>query len=159
MEKKKCVFVYEANHIEGVVYVDVDSMKRAGRIDSPEFAEYLNIKAKLPTYKFEIKEFPKPNKNSYPGLSIRVMQAFIIQYEKNEQERKNALIELNQERVKGLLVNASYSKTKSWFLKKYGKAYKSSGLSKKEGKREELISNLLSSVDSELLGNSNEEAA
>ena len=53
---KKVNFVYSADHINSVVYVDVESMKRAGQITSPEYAEYKKIKAALPDYKFETKD-------------------------------------------------------------------------------------------------------
>ena len=45
---KKCNFVYEADHVNNIIYVDVDSMKRAGQIDAPEYTKFLDIKDKLP---------------------------------------------------------------------------------------------------------------
>jgi hypothetical protein len=147
----KANFVYEADHINCILYVDVDSMKRAGQITSPEFAEFMKVKNALPGYKLETKEFPKKNKRTYGGLSIKVMQAFIIQHEETIDEAKESLKELNKAKAEGLLKGAAYSAAKSWFLKKYSNVYNTSALSKKDGKRDALINELLASVDEEII--------
>ena len=100
--EKKCTFVYEADHIESIIYVDVESMKRAGQIDSPEFAELTKIRKALPGYTLETKEFPKKNKQTYEGLRIPVMQAFIIQYEATPEKAASALSVVNKKKAEGL---------------------------------------------------------
>jgi hypothetical protein len=147
----KANFVYEADHINCILYVDVDSMKRAGQITSPEFAAFMKVKNALPGYKLETKEFPQKNKRTYGGLSIKVMQAFIIQHEETIDEAKESLKELNKAKAEGLLNGAAYSAAKSWFLKKYSNVYNTSALSKKDGKRDALIKELLEKVDPTLI--------
>ena len=147
----KANFVYEADHLNSIIYIDVDSLKRAGQITSPEFAEFTAVKNALPGYTIQAKEFPKKAKRTYGGLSIKVMQAFIIQHEDTQEKREAALRELNKERAEGLLKGAAYSAAKSWFLKNYSKVYNSSALSTKDGKRDALINELLASVDEEII--------
>ena len=59
MSNKKCTFIYEADHIKKVIYIDEESMKRAGQISNPEFAELMKVRETLPGYTLEIKKFPK----------------------------------------------------------------------------------------------------
>lgn len=147
----KCVFVYEADHINNIIYVDTESMKRAGQITSPEFAEFVTVKQALPGYAIKTKDFPKTNKRTYGGLTIKVMQAFIIQYEESTEKAKESLLELNKAKSAGLLKGAAYSFAKSWFLDKYGKFYNGSAMSKKDSKRDALINELLAKVDQSLI--------
>ena len=147
MSNKKCVFIYEADHINNIIYVDKESMKRAGQIANPEFEEFVKIKTTLPGYTIEVKEFPKKDKQTYSGLKMSVMQAFIIQYENSIEEAEASLKELNKKKAEGLLKGATYGVVKSWFLDKYGKEYNSSAMSRKEGKRDALVAELLAKVD------------
>lgn len=147
----KSKFVYEADHIDRIIYVDVESMKLAGQIDSPEFEDLMKVREALPGYELKTKEFPKNNKQTYGGLSVEVMQAFIIQYEETSEKAVASLKELNKKRAEGLLKKSTYGVVKSWFLDKYGKVYNNSTLSKKDGKRDTLIKELLSNVDPTLI--------
>ena len=147
----KVNFVYEADHVKRILYVDTYSMKLAGQITSPEFAEFIKVKAVLPNYKIETKEFPKKNKRTYDGLTIKVMQAFIIQHEDTPEKAEKRLKELNDKKAEGLLKGATYGVVKSWFLDEYGKVFNSSALSKKDGKRDALIKELLTTVNSSLI--------
>lgn len=149
--EKKCTFVYEADHIKRIVYVDVESMERAGQIDNPEFAELVRVREALPGYTLETIEFPKKDKQTYVGLRIEVMQAFIIQYEDTPEKVTNALKDLNKKKAEGLLRGATYGVVKSWFIKEYGDAYNGSALSKKDSKRDALIKELLGKVDPALI--------
>lgn len=147
----KANFVYEADHLNSIIYIDVDSLKRAGQITSPEFAEFTAVKNALPGYTIQAKEFPKKAKRTYGGLSIKVMQAFIIQHEKTIDEAKESLKELNKAKAEGLLKGAAYSAAKSWFLKKYSNVYNTSALSTKDSKRDALIKELLAKVDESII--------
>lgn len=151
VKNRKCKFDYDADHIGKIIYVDIESMERAGQIDNPEFAELVRVRDALPGYKLETREFPKKNKNTYAGLKIAVMQAFIIQYEDTPEKVTNALKELNKKKAEGLLRGATYGVAKSWFIKNYGNVYNGSALSKKDGKRDALIKELLSKVDPALI--------
>lgn len=144
---KKRAFVYEADHINNIIYVEKESMQRAGQITNPEFEEFVRVKTTLPGYTIEIKEFPKKDKRTYSGLNVSVMQAFIIQYEDSVESAEASLRELNKKKAEGLLKGATYGVVKSWFLDKYGKAYNSSAMSKKDGKRDMLVSELLAKVN------------
>lgn len=147
----KCTFVYEADHINGIVYVDTDSMKRASQIDSPEFKKFLDVKASCPGYQFELRDFPKSTKRTYGGLTFKIMQALIIHYEETPEKAEAALREMNKAKAEGLLKGASYSAAKSWFLKKYGKKYNASPYAQKDGKRDALVKELLAQYEESLI--------
>lgn len=147
----KCMFVYEADHINNIIYIDTESLKRAGQIANPEFAEFMKIKATLPGYELKSKEFPKKSKRTYDGLTIKVMQAFIIQYEETPEKAAECLKELNKKKAEGLLKGATYGVVKSWFLDKYGKVFTNSAMSQKDSKRDALIKELLATVDEKII--------
>lgn len=148
---KKCVFLYEADHVHSIVYVDVESMKRAGQITNDEFSEYVKIKETLPGYTFKVKEFPKKIKRTYGGLTMKVMQAFIIQHEDNIAKAESQIRKLNDAKSKRMLNSSGYGAAKSWFLDNYGEEYNHSNMSKKDSKRDALIKELLAKVDSSLI--------
>lgn len=148
---KKYSFIYEADHINKIIYVDEVSMKRAGQISNPEFAELMKVRETLPGYELETKKFPKKEKRTYAGLKIAVMQAFIIQTVESIEKAESEIRKLNQAKAEGLLKGSAYGGAKKWFLKNYGKAYNSSAMSKKDGKRTSLINELLGKVNPELV--------
>ncbi len=147
MRNEKNCLLYYADHARNTLYVDSDSMKRAGQIDSPEFAEFQRIRKEVHDYKIEVKDFPKTKKRTYGGLTMRAMQAFIILHEGKEKAEAK-LRELNAQKAVGMVKGSGYGRAKSWFLEHYGKAYNGSDLSKNESKREKFINELLASVDS-----------
>ena len=147
----KVNLLYEADHIERILYVDVDSMKLAGQITNPEFEEFQKVTAKLPGYELQLKKFPKKSKRTYDGLTIKVMQAFIIQYEATPDKVTECLKELNKKKAEGLLKGATYGVVKSWFLDKYGKVFTNSAMSQKDSKRDALIKELLATVDEKII--------
>ena len=148
---KKYSFIYEADHINKIIYVDEVSMKRAGQISNPEFVELMKVRETLPDYELETKKFPKKEKRTYAGLKIAVMQAFIIQTVESIEKAESEIRKLNQAKAEGLLKGSAYGGTKKWFLKNYGKAYNSFAMSKKDEKRTSLINELLGKVNSELV--------
>lgn len=154
---KKYSFIYEADHINKIIHVDEESMKRAGQISNPEFAELMKVRETLPGYELETKKFPKKEKRTYAGLKIAVMQAFIIQCEDTIEKAEAAIIQLNNATAEGLLKGSAYGGAKKWFLKNYGKAYNSSAMSKKDGKRTALINELLGKVNPDLVDLSEED--
>lgn len=154
---KKYSFIYEADHINKIIHVDEESMKRAGQISNPEFAELMKVREALPGYELKTKKFPKKEKRTYAGLKIAVMQAFIIQCEDTIEKAEAAIIQLNNATAEGLLKGSAYGGAKKWFLKNYGKAYNSSAMSKKDGKRTALINELLGKVNPDLVDLSEED--
>ena len=148
---KKYNFVYEADHVNNTIYVDVDSMKRAGRIDAPEYKRFLEIKAELPGYAIKTKEFEKKEKCTYKGLRFDVMQAFIVYYEKDETTRNSRLKELLEIIIEGTSSGSPIGPAKHWFIEHYKKEYKESPLSKLTNKRESLVEKLLENIPSELI--------
>lgn len=147
IKEKNVKFVYEADHVKRILYVDNKSMERAGQITNPEFAKFMEIKNALPGYKVQKKEFPKKNKQTYAGLKIDVMKAFIIQSESDEQTAKSQIVALDKAKAEGLLKSSAYAAAKKWFLDNYGTAYNGSEMSKKDGKRDALINELLAKID------------
>lgn len=148
---KKCNFVYEADHVSNTIYVDVDSMKRAGQIDAPEYKRFLEIKAELSGYSIQTKVFEKKEKCTYKGLRFDVMQAFIIYHEKDEATRNTRLKELLDKIIEGASSGSSIAPAKHWFIENYKNEYKESPLSKLTSKRESLIEKFLKDVPSELI--------
>ena len=148
---KKYSFIYEADHINKIIYVDEVSMKRAGQISNPEFVELMKVRETLPGYELETKKFPKKEKRTYAGLKIAVMQAFIIQTVESIEKAESEIRKLNQAKAEGLLKGSAYGGAKKWFLKNYGKAYNSSAMSKKDGKRDALIAELIGKVEPSLI--------
>ncbi len=144
---KNCKFVYEADHISKKIYVDTESMKRAGQIDAPEFAKLNEVITALPGYTLEAKDFPKTKKRTYGGLTIRVMQAFIIQQEETKAKAEPKLRQLKAEWLRGNLKGSGYGCAKSWFLREYGEAYKKYDLPKSKNMREKFINDQLKIVD------------
>lgn len=142
---------YFVNLIERVVEVDKKFVEKAGQLDTEENALYDRLLEKYPSFKFEVKDLNKSNKQTYKGLRIEVMQAFIIQHEETPEKYNPQLKELNKAIAEGLVKDAKYGVAKSWFVENYGKAYNGSTLSKKEGKRETLINELLSKADPNLI--------
>ena len=142
---------YEVARLERVVYVDPEFVKKAGQLDTDESKLFDRLLEKYPTFMFEEKKLNESNKQTYKGLRIEVMQAFIIQYEETPQKRETALRELNKKKAEGLLLGATYGVVKSWFLENYGKVYNGSAMSKKDGKRDVLIKELLATVDPALI--------
>lgn len=147
----KVTFVYEADHVKRTLYVDTYSMKLAGQITNPEFQKLTEVMNALPGYKLETKEFPRKKKRTYDGLTIKVMQAFIIQYESTPEKMAECLKELNKKKAEGLLKGATYGVVKSWFLDKYGKVFTNSAMSQKDSKRDALIKELLATVDEKII--------
>ena len=142
---------YFVARLENVVYVDPAFVKKAGILDTDECELYDRLLEKYPSFKFEVKDLNKSNKQTYKGLRIEVMQAFIIQHEETPEKYNPKLAELNKAMAEGLMMDAKYSFAKSWFIKNYGDAFNGSNLSKKEGKREALINELLSKADKNLI--------
>ena len=134
---------YFVARLERVVYVDPMFVKMAGQLDTEESKLFDRLLEKYPTFKFEEKKLNETNKQNYKGLRIEVMQAFIIQHEETPEKYNPQLKELNKAMAEGLVKGAKYSAAKSWFLKHYGEVFNGSALSKKEGKQDELIKNLL----------------
>ena len=147
---------YFVDQLEGVVYVDPAFLKAAGQIDTAECTLFETLRKKYPEFRFEKKELNKSSKQTYGGLSIRVMQAFIIQYEDTPEKVNEALKALNKKKAEGLLKGATYGVVKSWFLDKYGKVYNNSELAQKDSKRDALIKELLAKVDKKAIDNSDE---
>ena len=133
---------YFVARMERVVYVDPMFVEKAGQLDTEESELYDRLLEKYPDFKFEVKKLNESNKQTYKGLRIEVMQAFIIQYEETPEKYNAKLKELNKAMAEGLVKGAKYSAAKSWFIKHYGKEFNGSALSKKEGKQEELIKKL-----------------
>lgn len=135
--------LYSVARLEKVVYVDPKFVEKAGQLDTEESELFDRLLEKYPTFKFEEKKLNESNKQTYKGLRIEVMQAFIIQHEGTPEKYNVKLKELDKEMNEGLVKGAKYSAAKSWFLKNYGKVFNGSALSKKESKQEELIKSLL----------------
>lgn len=127
--------------VNGKVYVDPTFVKKASKLGSAEFNEFMELKATLPGFIFEEKKL-NAEKNTYKGLKIEVMEAFILFYEEGESQTK-ALAEFRKVVAEGTLKENKSSFVKSWFLSKYKEPYnKSSFAQKSESKKAQAIKEL-----------------
>ena len=113
---------YVVDIVNSKVYVDPTFIKKASKLGTAEFKEFTELRASLPGFAFEKKNL-NADKNTYKGLKIEVMEAFIMFYEEGE-EQKKAL-----EEFKAILAESIFKKNKSsfvrsWFLHKYKNQYK-----------------------------------
>ena len=132
---------YEIDMMNGKVYIDPAFATKAGQLGSPEFAKFMELKTSLPGFTFEEKKL-NADKNTYKGLKIEVMEAFIMFYEKGEQ-KEAALREFYSVVAEGDLKGRKSPFVKSWFISKYKEPYnKSSFAQKKESKQEEVIKSI-----------------
>lgn len=132
---------YEIDILNEKVYVDPTFVKKANNIQAHEFKEFMELKTTLPGFKFEEKKL-NVEKNTYKGLKIEVMEAFILFYEEGESQTK-ALAEFRKVVAEGTLKDNKSSFVKSWFLSKYKDEYnKSSFAQKSESKKAQAIKEL-----------------
>ena len=101
----------------------------------------MELKRTLPGFDFEEKKL-NSDKNTYKGLTIDVMEAFILYYEQGE-KKAEALKEFNEILAASVFKNNKSSFIKSWFLSKYKEPYNQSSFAQKsESKKEKAIKEL-----------------
>lgn len=133
---------YVIDLVNEMVSVDKEFVSKAGRLGTPEFETFMELKRTLPGFKFEEKNLNVSNKNVYSELTYEVMEAFINFYEPTE-KRADVLAVFRKIRAASVFKKAPYSFVKSWFLSKYKTEYnKSSFAEERKGKRTEAIQKL-----------------
>ena len=117
--------------------------EKAGQLGTPEFTKYMELKATLPGFIFEIKKLYESSKNTYKGLNYDVMKAFIMFYEEGENQKK-MLDEFDNVLAESVFKKAPPIYVRSWFLSKYKDPYnKSSFAQQNESKKEQAIRGML----------------
>lgn len=133
---------YVIDLVNEIVCVDKEFVKKAGRLGTPEFETFMELKRTLPGFKFEEKNLNVSNKNVYSELTYEVMEAF-INFHVEENCRKKVVDEFKAVRAEAVFKKAPYSFVKSWFLSKYKTEYnKSSFAIERKGKKAEAIHKL-----------------
>ena len=133
---------YVIDLVNEMVCVDKEFVKKAGRLGTPEFETFMELKRTLPGFKFEEKNLNVSNKNVYSELTYDVMEAFINFYEPTE-KRAAVLTVFRKIRAESVFKKAPYSFVKSWFLMNYKDEYnKSSFAEERRNKKAEAIQKL-----------------
>ena len=133
---------YVIDLVNEMVCVDKEFVSKAGRLGTPEFETFMELKRTLPGFAFEVKNLNVSNKNVYSDLTYEVMEAFINFYEPSE-NRAAVLAVFRSIRAESVFKKAPYSFVKSWFLSKYKTEYnKSSFAEERKGKKAEAIQKL-----------------
>lgn len=116
---------YEIKHIEMEIIVTKKYYKAAGILNSPEYKELMDIKAKHPDYTIRLREIQKKaNKKSYRNLTYENMKAFIMAKETDEKVRAMRLKQFDTTMELAKVQRGKYAYMKNWFLKLYGDVYK-----------------------------------
>ena len=133
---------YVIDLVNEMVCVDKEFVKKAGRLGTPEFETFMELKRTLPNFAFEVKNLNVSNKNVYSELTYEVMEAF-INFHVEENCRKKVIDEFKAVRAEAVFKKPPYSFVKSWFLSKYKTEYnKSSFAIERKGKKAEVIQKL-----------------
>ena len=133
---------YVIDLVNEMICVDKEFVKKAGRLGTPEFETFMELKRTLPGFKFEEKNLNVSNKNVYSELTYDVMEAFINFYEPTE-KRAAVLAVFRKIRAESVFKKAPYSFVKSWFLMNYKDEYnKSSFAEERRNKKAEAIQKL-----------------
>ena len=132
---------YEIDIMNEKVYVDPTFVKKSSNLNTAEFKQFMDLRRTLPGFTFEEKKL-NPDKNTYKGLTIDVMEAFILYYE-SDKNKPESLKEFKEILAASVFKKNRSSFVKSWFLSKYKEPYnKSSFAQKYESKKAQAIKEL-----------------
>lgn len=113
----------EVDHINGVIVVTKSFLKAAKNPSTPEFALLISTRKECPTYAIVEKTIDKnENKESYNGLSIEKMLAYVHVFENKELAQFEKAIEVYIDKS-GKLQKGKYATIKQVFLKRFKKNY------------------------------------
>ena len=113
----------EVDHIKGEIVVTKNFLKAAKNPNTPEFALLIKTRKECPTYAIVEKTIEKnESKESYNGLSIEKMLAYVHVFEKNKLNDFEKAIEVYVDK-NGKLQKGKYATVKKVFLKRFKDNY------------------------------------
>lgn len=114
---------YEVDFINSKIVLTKKFYKAATTLNTPEYNTLLQLRTQNPGYEIVLKEIrKKEGKKSYRNLTYKHMEEYIITLEGEESEN---LKEFNNVLKLSKVQAGPYAYVKTWFLKKYGDAFKS----------------------------------
>ena len=114
---------YEVDFINSKIILTKKFYKAATTLNSPEYTTLMQLRRDNPGFAVELREIKKKEgKQSYRNLTYKHMEEYIIAL---EGEMSENLKELEQVKKLSKVQAGPYAYVKTWFLKKYGDAFKS----------------------------------
>ena len=114
---------YEVDFINSKIILTKKFYKAATTLNSPEYNTLLQLRTQNPDYEIVLKEIKKKEgKKSYRNLTYDNMRNYIIAL---EGEKSETLKEFDKVLKLSKVQAGPYAYVKTWFLGKYGDAFKS----------------------------------
>ena len=114
---------YEVDFINSKIILTKKFYKAATTLNSPEYNTLLQLRTQNPDYEIVLKEIKKKEgKKSYRNLTYDNMRNYIITL---EGEKSETLTEFDKVLKLSKVQAGPYAYVKTWFLGKYGDAFKS----------------------------------
>lgn len=114
---------YEVDFINSKIILTKKFYKAATILSTPEYTTLMQLRCDNPGFAVELREIKKKEgKKSYRNLTYKHMEEYIIALEGGKSETLkefDKVLELSKVQV------GPYAYVKTWFLKKYGDAFKS----------------------------------
>lgn len=119
---------YHIHHLGRTIYFRKSFLEAAGTTETPEYRELMELQEKHPDFKlmpWSIAE-PKKKKESYKGLTISQMDAFLKWKYKGKKEEYDA-VKAEFDAIRGFCKEfhktTSGGNCKKWFLERYKEEY------------------------------------
>ena len=120
---------YEVDFIESKIIVSKKFYQAAKTINTPEYKTLVQLRTENPGFAVELRTIQKKEgKKSYRNLTYENMRKFILT---SEGEQSESLKEYDRVLALSKTQAGPYAYVKTWFLKKYGDAFKSEEEAKK----------------------------
>ena len=114
---------YEVDFINSKIILTKKFYKAATTLNSPEYITLMQLRRDNPGFAVELREIKKKEgKQSYRNLTYKHMEEYIIAL---EGEKSETLKEYEKVKQLSKVQAGPYAYVKTWFLKKYGDAFKS----------------------------------
>lgn len=114
---------YEVDFFNSKIVLTKKFYKAATILNTPEYTALMQLRRDNPGFAIELREIKKKEgKKSYRNLTYKNMEEYIITLEGEESEN---LKEFNNVLKLSKVQAGPYAYVKTWFLKKYGDAFKS----------------------------------
>ena len=120
---------YEVDFINSKIVLTKKFYKAATVLNTPEYTTLMQLRRDNPDFAVELRENKKKEgKQSYRNLTYKHMEEYIIAL---EGEKSETLKEYEKVKQLSKVQAGPYAYVKTWFLKKYGDAFKSEEEAKK----------------------------
>lgn len=114
---------YEVDFINSKIILTKKFYKAATILNTPEYTTLMQLRRDNPGFAIELRSIKKKEgKKSYRNLTYKHMEAYIVTLEGKESEN---LKEFNNVLKLSKVQAGPYAYVKTWFLGKYGDAFKS----------------------------------